>query len=134
MRISVLIAVLLAAACGVQPSGVIPGVPAPRLDLGGVTLFFVANGKLTAVDRPTSGQPAPAETLAMLAAGPIEPGLTTEVPRDLGPLDVTGRTVTVSADVTALSTMAVAQIVCTARADTVTGQGQTRGPVRCPLG
>jgi hypothetical protein len=134
MRILVLIAVLLAGACGVQPSGVIPGVPAPRMDIGGVTLFFVANGNLAAVPRSTSGQLSAVETLALLAAGPVEPGLTTEVPRDLGPLDVSGRTVTVSVDVTTLSTMAVAQIVCTARADTLTGQGQTRGPVRCPLG
>jgi hypothetical protein len=133
MRILLLVAVLLVTACGVQPTGVIPGLPAPRIDFG-TRLFFVQNGRLFSVTRTTDRELSPVDMLKVLAAGPTEPGVTTEVPADLGPVSVNGRTVTVSVDVASLSTMAVDQIVCTAPVDTVTGQGQTRGPERCPLG
>jgi hypothetical protein len=94
----------------------------------------VANGNLAAVSQQSDHELTAVEALQALAAGPTEPGVTTEVPPDIGPVGVNGKTVTLSVDVTTLSTMAVDQIVCTARADTLTGQGQTRSGLRCPLG
>ncbi len=134
MRYLAMLVVVLAAACGIQPSGVIPGVQAPRVSLAPVRLFFVANGKLTAEDRPTDRPLSLRDTLALLAAGPTEPGLTTEVPADIGPSAESGNEITVSADVTKLSTVARYQIGCTLGGVTLTGGGQRVGPLECRLG
>jgi hypothetical protein len=124
--------ILLLTGCGVQPSAVILGAPAPRGQVSGTALYLVFNGKLTLVLRPTSGNP-----LDLLAAGPTDQersqGFTSDVPPDIAPVSVVDTIVTVSTDVSALSTMAVDQIVCTAGASvTLVGQGHSRGPVNCP--
>ena len=144
----VLIAVLTAG-CGVRPSGVIRGGPAPTGQASGVALYFLADSSLTLVLRPTRQPLWPTQTLALLQDGPTgderAANLTSEVPTGLDPVTVTTDAsgtvdVVVSADVTTLSTTAVDQIVCTVRDSlsttapiTLTSEGATREPRACPL-
>jgi hypothetical protein len=141
---------LLTAGCGVRPSGVITGGPAPTEHARGVTLYFLANSSLAPVLRPPTRQPMwPTQTLALLQHGPNgderAANLTSEVPTRLDPVTVTTDAsgnvdVVVSADVRTLSTRAVDQIVCTVRDAlsttapiTLTSEAATRGPGICPL-
>jgi hypothetical protein len=137
---------LLAAGCGIRPSGVITGgsaptwsgeaVPTPGPPADGVRLSLLSNGGLTWVLRPIRNRLSPAGTLTLLAGGPDADerasGLTTEVPPDIAPIEVTsgpsGMTVTLSRDVSTLSTTAVDQIVCTA-GNATAGDGGAPGPV-----
>ncbi|TQS28308.1 hypothetical protein FLW16_15775 [Microbispora sp. KK1-11] len=150
-----LVSLVAVAGCGVQPSdairagdppsgGVAPAiVPAMR-----ITLFLVKNGRLSAVTRP-GFRLSQADTLALLAAEPTAreqaDGLTTDVPPEAGPFSVTTESagdlvVTVSTPAGELSTLAVAQIVCTAAATvpespaqiTVVGAAQSVDPRNCP--
>jgi hypothetical protein len=144
----VLIAVLNAG-CGVRPSGVITGNPAPAAPAEGATLYFLANSSLMRVLRPTPQHLSPTQTLALLQDGPNRDeraeSLTSEVPTGLDPVTVTidasgNVDVVVSADVTTLSTTAIDQIVCTVHDAlsttapiTLTSDAATRGPRICPL-
>ena len=65
----VLIAVL-DAGCGVRPTGVITGRPAPTGAVEGATLYFLANSSLTMVRRTTHQHLSPTQTLVLLQAGP----------------------------------------------------------------
>ncbi|WP_221891100.1 hypothetical protein [Microbispora sp. KK1-11] len=113
-----------------------------------ITLFLVKNGRLSAVTRP-GFRLSQADTLALLAAEPTAreqaDGLTTDVPPEAGPFSVTTESagdlvVTVSTPAGELSTLAVAQIVCTAAATvpespaqiTVVGAAQSVDPRNCP--
>nr|WP_083472843.1 hypothetical protein [Kibdelosporangium phytohabitans] len=123
---------LLLAGCGVQPTAPIGGSRAT-----GAVIYLVQDGEVTPVLRPTRHESSKLSALELLAEGATPGGLyTTEVPRELGPRSVDGVTVTVTADVAALSTVAVTQIVCTAAIPqpvTLRGGGQTRGPLSCPV-
>jgi Sporulation and spore germination len=145
---AVLIAVLTAG-CGVRPSGVITGGPAPTGRAEGATLYFLANSTLRKVRRSTPQHLSPTQALTLLEAGPTgddwAKNLTSEVPAGLDPVTVTTDAsgsvdVVVSIDVTTLSTTAVDQIVCTAQDAlsttapvTLTSHAATRGPRVCPL-
>jgi hypothetical protein len=155
----VLIAVLtavLAAGCGVRPSGVITGGPAPVVPAvdgppapWGAVLYFLADSALRKVLRPTRQRLSPAQALALLQDGPVgderAANLTTEVPTGLDPVSVTTAAsgdvdVVVSVDVSTLSDTAVDQIVCTVRDAlptaapiTVSSGAATREPRLCPL-
>lgn len=148
-----LLPLVTVAGCGVRPSGVITGGDPPH---GGVqpttttiTLYLVRNGQLSAVTRPGGPPLSPADTLALLAAGPTASeqahGLTSDVPTAAGPFSVTADptghvVVTPSTPARQLSTMAIAQIVCTAAATapggpadvTVTGAQPGIDPGGCP--
>jgi hypothetical protein len=144
----VLIAVLTAG-CGVRPSGVITGGPAPTAPAEGVSLYFLANSALVRVHRPTPQHLSPTQAVALLQGGPSGDdgfaNLTSEVPTRLDPVTVTTDAsgnvdVVVTADVTTLSTTAVDQIVCTVgdvlsttAPITLTSGAATRGPRICPL-
>ncbi|MFI6265392.1 hypothetical protein [Micromonospora sp. NPDC051006] len=148
---------LLTAGCGVRPSGVINGGPAPVGQSTGVGIYLVRHGELELTMRQSAARPAPAETLKLLVAGPDEAerdqGLTSEVPAGLLPVstvtpttDPPGLALTMSGAVTTLSATAVDQIVCTVT-DAVAASGQgavyssvtligpdgTRGPRPCPM-
>ncbi|MET0135263.1 MAG: hypothetical protein ABW215_16920 [Kibdelosporangium sp.] len=136
--------VLLLSACGVQPSGVIAGGPAPLGSIEGTVLYLVSNQTLTTVLRPRDHELSPAETLTLLVAGPTAEEqaahIDSDIPVGIGALTVTGDTVMLPVDVTSLSTMAVEQFVCTLATIsdpgteiTLTGQGQTLTPRRCPI-
>ncbi|ONI71107.1 hypothetical protein ALI144C_52175 [Actinosynnema sp. ALI-1.44] len=131
MKRSLVLVALLIAGCGVQPTEPIGGSRAK-----GAVIYLVQDGEVTPVLRPTRHESSQLSALELLAQGVPPGGLyTTEVPHDLGPKSVDDKTVAVTVDVTTLSTMAVAQIVCTAAAPgpvTLQGGGQTRGPVSCP--
>ncbi|WP_410598648.1 GerMN domain-containing protein [Amycolatopsis sp. lyj-90] len=134
--------------CGVRPSGVIPGAPAPVGPANGAVLYFVSGGQPARVLRPIAGELPPASPVDLLAAGPDESEreqrYTSEVPPGTVVLDQTagpnGVTLTLSVDVAGLSARAVDQIVCTAR-DSLGGAAQItlrggetqRGPLSCPL-
>lgn len=147
---------VLGAGCGIRPSGVITGGPAPTnaaVDgpppTWGASLYFVAGAALTPVLRPTRQNLSPTRTLALLQDGPDgderAADLTSEVPAGLGPVSVTTGAsgavdVVVAVDVTTLSATAVDQIVCTVRDAlpvaapvTLTGGAATRGPQTCPV-
>jgi len=152
----------LTAGCGVRPSGVITGGPAPTGPAVGrpdapaparegerAALYFLADSSLTRVLRRTRQGLSPTQTLALLQGGPDRheraANLTSEVPAGLDPVTVTtdasgGVEVVVSADVRTLSVKAVDQIVCTVRDAlsttgpvTLTGAAGTREPRVCPL-
>jgi hypothetical protein len=155
----VLIAVLtavLAAGCGIRPSGVITGGPAPAVPVvdgppapWGTTLYFLADSSLRRVLRPTRQLLSPTQALTLLQDGPDgaerPTGLTSEVPTGLDPVSVTTDAsgdvdVVVAADVTTLSDTAVDQIVCTVREAlataapiTVSSGAARRGPRLCPV-
>ncbi|MDR8413615.1 hypothetical protein MTP10_33375 [Nonomuraea sp. 3-1Str] len=149
-----LVSLVATAGCGVRPSdaisvgdppsGAVEPAPATM-----TTLYLVENGRLHAVTRLTRRPMFPADTLALLAAGPSAQeqanGLTTDVPPEAGPFSVTAESaghlvVTLSTAADELSTLAVEQIVCTAAAKapetraqvTVVGAGQRVGPRSCP--
>jgi hypothetical protein len=158
----VVLVAVLTAGCGVRPSGVITGDPAPTVQALGrpgapssggpvesAVLYFLAGSTLTPARRQTSGHLSPTQALALLQHGPDgdEPAanLTTEVPTGLDPVTVTTTAsgtvdVVVSADVTALSSTAVDQIVCTVGRAlpttapiTLSSPAATRKPRTCPL-
>jgi hypothetical protein len=157
---SVVLIVVLCAGCGVRPSGVITGGPAPSGRAygppnapggpdQGTALYFLAGTTLTPVLRPTNRRTSPAQTLSLLQDGPNADEraakLTSEVPAGLDPFIVSTDgsaqvVVVVSADATTLSSRAVDQIVCTVRDAlpstapvTVTSDGATREPRTCPV-
>jgi hypothetical protein len=109
---------LLGAGCGVRPSGVITGLPAPTgpTEGTGPLIYFVADGQLLAIPRAIGGDP-----VAVLAAGPDAnqraQGLSTQVPAAAAPASVVRAnhafTVLLATDVTTLTSTAVDQIVCT---------------------
>ncbi|MEV8632912.1 hypothetical protein AB0395_14765 [Streptosporangium sp. NPDC051023] len=154
-----LVSLVAVAGCGVQPSDAISagdppsGAVAPTVGptvapAMKITLYLVKNGRLSAVTRPGRGL-SQADTLALLAAGPTATeqahGLTTDVPPGADPFSVTAKptgrlVVTLSTPAGELSTLAVAQIVCTAAATvlespaqiTVAGAGQSVRLRNCP--
>ncbi|WP_214105401.1 hypothetical protein [Acrocarpospora catenulata] len=147
-----LVSLVAVAGCGVQPSGVIPAGPPPSGAVAPtmtITLYLVKNGRVSAVTRPGGRLLSPADTLALLAAGPIAReqahGFTTDVPPEAGPFSVTEKpashlVVTLSTPARELSTLAVEQIVCTVAATapespaqvTVVGAAQGADPRNCP--
>jgi hypothetical protein len=162
LLVCVVLIAVLTAGCGVRPSGVITGGPAPTGPALGppdgppapgrdqsAVLYFLADSALTPVLRPTRQHLSPTQTLALLQDGPNgderAANLTSEVPTGLDPVTVTADAsgnvdVVVSADVTTLSAMAVDQIVCTVRDAmsttapiTLISDAGTRGPRTCPL-
>lgn len=146
---TIVLTAVLAAGCGVRPSGVITGGPAPTGQAEGATLYLIADSSLRMVRRATRQHLSPTQTLALLQRGPEDDeraaDLTSEVPAGLDPVAVTTDAagnvdVVVSTDVTTLSPAAVDQIVCTVRDAlsttapvTVTSAAATRGPQVCPL-
>ncbi len=140
--------VLTLAGCGVRPSAVISGAPAPVGPASGAVLYFLSGGQPARVLRSVSEELSTAKTIELLAAGPDESEreqrYTSEVPPGTAVLDQAtgpdGVTLTLSADVAALPARAVDQILCTARDSligraqiTLRGGGSERGPQSCPM-
>jgi hypothetical protein len=145
---------LVAAGCGVRPSGVITGVEAPSGRTEGEVLpgspglspalYFVSGDRLVAVARHLLDE----DLVGMLADGPDPDerarGLSTQVPKAAAPATVAGDEpdleVGLATDVAELSPFAVDQIVCTllahrTTASTVTlhGGGHTTDQRTCPI-
>ncbi len=128
--LAALAAATLVAACGVQPTGVVPAGPGPSIRatagsavMGGVTLYFVSDGRVVPVARPSEGFISPEGALMLLLKGPSEgeaaQGLTTFVPPELGRVEVySGEPGTIVLPFTQrkLSDQAINQLVCTATA------------------
>ncbi|WP_328608420.1 hypothetical protein OG943_04670 [Amycolatopsis sp. NBC_00345] len=152
--VTVVVLAVVLAGCGVRPSGVIPGVPAPSGPVvpqasNSTVLYFLMGSQPTASQREGI-RTEPADVLTLLAAGPDDAeraaGLTTEVPATAVPVSVavepSGVTVALGIDVSALSTKATQQIACTVRhldsvaalpPVTLTGGGHSQGPLSCPF-
>ncbi|WET82315.1 hypothetical protein P3102_14455 [Amycolatopsis sp. QT-25] len=136
----VLAAAALVTACGVQPTGVVLAGPGPSIRAtagsnvaGGLTLYFVSDGRVVPVTRPTEGFISPEGALTLLLKGPTEreaaQGLTTFVPTELDRVDVhpgDPTTIVVPVGMRKLSDQAISQLVCTTiAASTAT----TRAPI-----
>lgn len=135
-KLGVAALVLSLAACGIRPTDVIVGLPAPNgpVENASPSLYFVSSGQVVAVSRP-QGSLSGTDFIARLAQGPTEAerarGLTTEVPFDAVPATVDrvagGLEVTLSTDVSLLSGAAVRQIVCTLLSIQAVGAVNLRG-------
>ncbi|WP_406630242.1 hypothetical protein [Amycolatopsis sp. WGS_07] len=139
---------LLAAGCGVRPSGVIPGEEAPSGPAVGsvgntATVYFVLDGKLVPVVRNGVGE-VPADRVRALEQGPNEDerasGYTTELPPSFEPIAVGISEAAIGVNVRDLTPNAVGQLVCTviaaggggpAKTVTLSGGGQTLRPQGC---
>ncbi len=147
-RIALVLLAMVVSACGVRPSVVIEGGPAPSAPdvINADTLFLVNDGKLAMVQRSVTGPSGEVQALRQLAEGPTwlerEQGLTTELPVDVGPIELTPgqgtMRISMNVDVNALSDMAVAQVVCTAGlvaelTVTLAGGGHSRVADPCPF-
>jgi len=122
-----LAAVALATACGVQPTGVVPAGPGPSIRAttgqnlpGGLTLYFVSDGRVIPVTRPSEGFISPEGAITLLLKGPTEreaaQGLTTFVPPDVGRVAVyqgDPSSLALPYSVRKLSDQAINQLVCT---------------------
>ncbi|HEV3357278.1 MAG TPA: hypothetical protein VG247_10835 [Pseudonocardiaceae bacterium] len=146
--------VLACVGCGVRPSGVISGLPAPSGPVNGATLFLIRDDQLVPVLRATTTPPTMVQAVTLLAQGPtqdeISAALRTQVPAGILPVSLGnsghGTTLDLAVDPNLLSTMAINQISCTARdaqANQIlpittgpefflAGAGRTVGPLRCP--
>ncbi|RSN23926.1 hypothetical protein NQK81_07135 [Amycolatopsis roodepoortensis] len=130
-----LAAATLLAACGVQPTGVVPAGPGPSIRAttgtyvrAGLTLYFVSDGRVIPVTRPSEGFISPEGALTLLLKGPTEreaaQGLTTFVPPEIGRVEVYSgnpTSIVLPFPVRKLSNQAINQLVCTtiaASADT----------------
>ena len=127
-KLFVLAVLLLTAACGVKPTPVVPAGPAPTLrnpDTGqaaDVILYFVINGRMLPVTRPTHGSIGVNTALALLLGGPsyaeAADGYTTMLPpAGGGPITLAPDpppTITLPFPVARLSPIAINQLVCTA--------------------
>lgn len=158
MRRLLVLAVLLGLACvgcGVQPSGVIPGDPAPTGPVNGVTLYFVRNGEVVPALRATDTALTPTEAMNLLLTGGVDDqeravGLSTDLPPGTGPAtltnDATGTTLTIAVDPGPLRPAAKNQLVCTAQSALaqefattsvglfIVGPDERIGPMsRCPV-
>ncbi|MEU3623132.1 hypothetical protein BS329_31975 [Amycolatopsis coloradensis] len=136
--LAVLAAATLVAGCGVQPTGVVPAGPGPSIRAttgpavaGGLTLYFVSEGRVIPVTRPSEGFISAEGAITLLMKGPTEreaaQGLTTFIPPEVGRVEVySGQPGTMVLPFTArkLSSQALNQLVCTAMAASPsTGQG-----------
>ncbi|MCE7001894.1 hypothetical protein LWC34_03440 [Kibdelosporangium philippinense] len=135
MKRALLALALIVAGCGVQPSSPIPGSHAT-----GALIYLVRtyDGTLAPILQPARFDTKIEAALDILTNTQIEPavGYRNEVPRNAGPMTVTGSTVRLPIDVSTLSTLAAQQIVCTAAISgpaTLVGGGQTRGRISCPV-
>jgi hypothetical protein len=146
LAIGALLVTLLLAGCGVRPSGVITGGPAPANTISGVRLYLISDSQPTLVARGLKPTQQPADIIDLLAAGPTSAeraaGFTSEVPAGIAPAKVAyegaGTSIGLSAGVDTLSVLAVNQIVCTVQASvsagpvTLVSGASRRGPLTCP--
>ncbi|MFC3453686.1 hypothetical protein [Amycolatopsis speibonae] len=132
-----LAAAALVAACGVQPTGVVAAGPGPSIRntegtyvLNGLTLYFVSDGRVIPVTRPSEGAVSPEGAITLLLKGPTEreaaQGLTTFVPPEVGRVAVypgDPSSLALPFSVRKLSNQAINQLVCTViAASTATGR------------
>jgi len=122
---------LLVAGCGVRPSDVVLGGPAPTVAPVAVVFLVASDGRVTRVLRPGPAAPDP---LTLLAEGPTaverDQGYRSEVPAG-AVLSSAGGSVSVSPD--SLSAVAVDQVVCTAAPDGAPVTLNGRGPLVCGI-
>jgi hypothetical protein len=154
-RLAVLAVLLACVGCGVQPSGVITGDPAPTGPVNGVTLYFVHNGDVVASLRATDTALTPTEAMNLLLSTGVDDqeramGLRTDLPPGVGPATLTsdarGSTLTIAVDPGPLPPAAKDQLVCTAQSAlaqesaptaiglVIVGPDERIGPLsRCPV-
>ncbi|SFW76993.1 hypothetical protein [Amycolatopsis australiensis] len=127
-RLLVLAVLLLVSACGIQPTPVVAAGPAPTLRNpapGGrgadVILYFVLDGRLAPVTRPTGSSAGVNTALALLLGGPsyaeAADGYTTMLPPGGGQVALAPGSpaeITFSFPLRDLNALAVNQLVCTA--------------------
>lgn len=134
-KLWLVLALLLLAGCGVQPSGVIDGGEAPTGVAPGATLYFVdADGELSPQVRSTERLGSISEALALLLSGPGA-----DLRTEIAPITVTRVGVTTAPGVIHLmvpltiddvTPLGIDQIVCTALGVHVQGGGSRSMTVR----
>ncbi|WP_414937813.1 hypothetical protein [Amycolatopsis sp. cmx-11-51] len=125
--LTALASAMLVAGCGVQPTGVIPAGPGPSLRatsgptvVGGLTLYFVSEGRVIPVTRPSEGFISPEGAITLLMKGPTEreaaQGLTTFIPPEMGRVEVYSgdpASMVLPFSMRKLSNQAINQLICT---------------------
>ena len=136
------IAALLLAGCGVQPSGVTDGGKAPSGVAPGVTLYFVdARGELRPQLRRTGHLGTISEAMSLLLWGPGDSGLRTQITSNKTTPQVVVATapgviqLMVPLSIHEVTPLGIDQIVCTALGVHVQGGGSrsTKVQVRFTL-
>jgi len=128
-KLAAVLLLLLAAGCGVQPTGAVPAGEAPSIPdnrlvvktPGDATLYFLVRGGLYGSSRSLSGQTGVDAALNALLSGPdareSAAGMVTLLPRVTGPVKVWGSdvlTIQVPFAIKGLPELALSQLVCTA--------------------
>ena len=127
-RFVALAALLTTTACGVQPTGVVGAGPAPTIPdtrnglvENDLILYFLFDGQLHAVARPSSKPVSVGMAISELLNGPDDgeraKGVTSLLPPISAPVSVTlggTPTVTVPFAIRGLPSLAVSQLACTA--------------------
>jgi hypothetical protein len=135
-RICSVIAVLLLAGCGIQPSGVTDGGEAPTGVAPGTTLYFVdAHDRLTPQLRRTDRLGTISEAMSLLLLGPGDSDVRTEIASITTTQVVVTSTpgviqLVVPLAIREVTQLGIDQIVCTALGVHVQGGGSGRTKVQ----
>jgi len=131
-----LLAVLLLAGCGIEPSGVTDGGEAPTGVAPGMTLYFIDDSGALVADQPATGSlGSVSDALSLLLASTNSPGRRTGI-ADVGVtrvgVVVAGDTIELRVPLAARDVTArgIDQIVCTAIAAHVQSGGSPGSTVR----
>ena len=128
---------MLAGACGVRPTPILPGSAAPTVSVRDVTVYFLSADGTGLVRRTRSHIGAVDNTTAItsLIAGLTEEeqklGLKTEVPQTAQPVLTVSNLILLPTDMLPLSKMASFQLFCTAFANGAAVNGLPDG-FDCP--
>ncbi|KOV84993.1 hypothetical protein [Nocardia sp. NRRL S-836] len=129
--------VMLAGACGVRPTPILPGSAAPTVSVHEVTVYFGSADGTTLVRRTRSHTGSVDNTTAIttLIEGLTDEekrlGLRTEVPRTSTPVLTVSNLILLPTDMLPLSKLASYQLFCTALANGAAVNGLPSG-VDCP--
>ncbi|WIV53444.1 hypothetical protein [Amycolatopsis nalaikhensis] len=127
-KLLVLAVLLVVSACGVKPTGVVSAGPAPTLRSPGgsgrgtdLILYFVIDGRVAPVTRPTGTAVGVSAALSILLSGPSSDeaaeGYATMLPPERGPVALSPgppAMINVPFPLKPLPPLAVNQLVCTA--------------------
>ena len=126
------------AGCGVRPTPVLNGAPAPTVSSHELTIYLLSakGSELVRRTRTYSGSVDRATAINLLVQGPDEEekklGLTTEVPTTTSRVFAVSNVIVLPEDMGPLSKMAQFQLYCTAIASRAKVEGVPLLGINCP--